>query len=150
MPEKKRVSLPVLGSSGSSPGELPPTRGRGAWVVLGALTVFAVLVPAMMLAATIVRSGSHDDTPPPLAWVASAAVVVVLVSSFAGGYVVGRFGGAAGPREGALAGALAGLALWALSRMAVGGVMLALTTPVAWAGARWGRRSRQPGDSIGA
>jgi len=138
--------LPVLGGGGSpDPGELPEERSRGAWVILGALAVFAVLVPVAMLAMAMVKA---MGAPSPLVLVV-LSVASVGLSSFAGGYLVGRFGARAGPREGGLAGALAGLVMWGLSRAPLGGVILLVTVTAGVLGARVGVRSREPGDTLG-
>ncbi|MBL8717595.1 MAG: hypothetical protein JNL79_16535 [Myxococcales bacterium] len=137
--------LPVLGGGAPEPGELPEERSRGAWIILGALAVFAVLVPLAMLAMAMVKAMGQ---PGPGVLIA-VSVVSVSASSFAGGYLVGRFGAKAGPREGGLAGALAGLVMWGLSRTPLGVVILPVTAAAASLGARVGVRSRKPGDTLG-
>jgi len=158
MSDKKRVSLPVVGQprravDDADLGEgVPQARAPAAWILLGALAVFATLIPLMYLAVALVGAIYRAPIGAPKTVVAAgiAAALVVAVASASGGWVVGRFGGRAGPREGALAGALAGLVLWAMTRIPIGIVLVALTTPLAWLGARFGRRTRKPGDSIGA
>jgi tRNA-(ms[2]io[6]A)-hydroxylase len=158
MTDKRRVSLPVVGQprravDDADLGEnLPKTRAPAAWILLGALAVLATLMPLGYAAVGLVEAIYHAPfgSPPTRRAVVTAAVLVVALSSWAGGWIVGRFGGRAGAREGALAGALAGLAFWAMTRMPVGFVLVMLTTPLAWLGARFGRRTRKPGDSIGA
>ncbi|MBX7197062.1 MAG: hypothetical protein K1X94_33745 [Sandaracinaceae bacterium] len=157
MSEKKRVSLPVVGQpravAGVDVGEgVPTARAPLAWVFLGALAVLAIMLPLMYLGVALVGAIYRAPVGGPKT-VAAAGVVAALVvacSAFGGGYLVGRFGGRAGPREGAAAGLLAGLALWAMTRMPIGVILIVLTTPLAWVGARLGRRTREPGDSIGA
>lgn len=162
MTEKRRVSLPVVGQAGQPRravddaelglhDELPKARAPGAWILLGALSILATMMPLMYLAVALVGAASRarGAATPSVAWAGGAAAVVVAFSAWTGGWVVGRFGGHAGPREGALAGALAGVALWAMTRMPIGVVLVVLTIPLAWAGARFGRRTRKPGDSIG-
>lgn len=156
---KKKVSLPVVGQKPRSDGDDqgfgqgfgPPTaKSPAAWVVLGALSMFAVLVPLAMLSMTFLR-GYYERTstvsPGPTIAVAVAAVAL---AAFAGGTIVGRFGHRCGPREGALSGVLAGLVMWGMSRTGMGVAILLVTVPAAWVGAVRGRRARKPGDTIGA
>jgi tRNA-(ms[2]io[6]A)-hydroxylase len=137
--------LPVLGGGPPDPGDLPEERPRGAWIVLGALAVFAVLVPLAMVTLAALRAMNVVGA----GGLAVASLACVAASSAVGGYLVGRFGAKAGPREGALAGALAGVVMWALSRTPLGALILPVTVGAAWLGARRGRRARQPGDTLG-
>lgn len=149
--KKKRVSLPVVGQPRRAiddvedPGA-PTARAPAAWILLGALATFALFLPLAYVAVGVLGA-IHVTSVAPTAIITSLCVAV---AAFGGGYIVGRFGGKAGPREGALAGALVGLVLWAMTRLLVGVVIVVLTTPLAYAGARFGRRTRKPGDSIGA
>ncbi|MBI2391963.1 MAG: hypothetical protein HYV09_20395 [Deltaproteobacteria bacterium] len=155
---KKRVSLPMVGQPRRAVDDvdlgdhLPKARAPGAWILLGGLSVFAVLMPLMYLAIALIGAiyRAPVGAPQTVLPAGVAGAIVVAVSATCGGFIVGRFGGKAGPREGALAGLLTGLVLWALTRMPIGAVVLALTVPFAFVGARWGRRTRKPGDSIGA
>lgn len=154
---KKRVSLPVVGQPRRAiddvddPGA-PTAKAPAAWILLGAMATFALMMPLVYLVAATLGALYRAPIGAPQTVVPTAilSAVTVGVSAFAGGYIVGRFGGRAGPREGALAGLLTGLVLWALSRMLLGVVLVAITAPAAYFGARFGRRSRKPGDSIGA
>lgn len=160
--KKKRVSLPVVGQQGRSTsltglddvdtGEgVPTARAPGAWILLGALATFAFVMPLALIVSAVLgsvyRSGGAPQSPIPIA---IGAVLSLAIGAFGGGYIVGRFGGRAGTREGALAGALAGAVFWAMSRMLAGIAILVVTWPAAYLGARIGKRSRKPGDSIGA
>lgn len=162
-PAKKRVSLPVVGQSqrpldGVDTGEgIPSARAPAAWILLGALATFAVLIPLSMLAMALLKaiyasradSGSIDAGP-----IAIVSILCVSIASAAGGWIVGRFGGKAGPREGALSGVVAGLVMAGLGALGapvyLSLVILVVTVPTAWLGARRGRATRKPGDSIGA
>ncbi len=154
---KKRVSLPVVGQPRraiddvADPGA-PTAKAPAAWILLGAMATFAVMMPLVYVVAATLGAIYRAPIGAPQTVLPTAILsgVTVALSSFAGGYLVGRFGGRAGPREGALAGLLTGLVLWALSRLLLGGVLVVLTVPAAYFGARFGRRSRKPGDSIGA
>lgn len=142
MADKRR--LPVLGNQGpNDPGELPEERSPAAWVMLGVLAVFTVLVPLAMIVMAIAKGA-----PSPGFFVV-ASVLCVGLSAYAGGYLVGRFGNA-GPFGGAVSGALAGLLMWALSRAALGVVIVPLTAAFAHFGARAGKNGRKPGDKIAA
>ncbi len=161
-PAKKRISLPVVGQSqrpldGVDTGEGVPTRSPAAWVLLGALATFAVLLPLSMVAMALLKAayasrgdaGAIDAGP-----IAIVSIVCVGISSAAGGWIVGRFGGKAGAREGALSGLVAGLVMAGLGALGaplyLSLVILVVTIPTAWLGARRGRATRKPGDSIGA
>lgn len=150
--KKKRVSLPVHGQRQpkraiddvEDPGA-PTARAPAAWILLGALAMFAIFMPLAYVAIGMLGALETHTVAP----TAIATAVCVAIAAFGGGYIVGRFGGHARAREGALSGALLGLVLWAMTRMLLGVVVLAITTPAAFFGARFGRRSRKPGDSIG-
>jgi hypothetical protein len=150
---KKKVSLPVVGNKRpldevNLGNEAPAATTNGGWIFLGALSTFAFLTPLAMLGMAAIK-GIYGD--PTRGWGALVAMGIALValSSFGGGYVVGRFGLRCGPREGALAGALAGLAMWGFSRLTTGVAILAVTIPFGYFGARRGRRARVPGDTLG-
>jgi tRNA-(ms[2]io[6]A)-hydroxylase len=156
---KKRVQLTVLqqsdpdGAAGAGEGRSP-----GAWVVLGAMATITMVVLFGSLAAFAISSsyGGVGGNVPPQAGnaVALAGVVVIAISSGIGGYLVGRWGGKAGPREAALSGLVAGSFLWLLSikglpagLAAMTGVGLVLVAvPCAYRGGRTGIRARRPGD----
>jgi hypothetical protein len=148
--DRKRVSLPVVGQPKRAiddvqdPGA-PTARAPAAWILLGALATFAIFLPLAYVAVGLLGA-IHVTSVAPTAIITSLCVAL---AALGGGYIVGRFGGHAGPREGALSGALVGLVLWAMTRMLLGVVIVAITAPLAYAGARIGRRSRKPGDSIG-
>lgn len=156
-PKKKRVALPVIGQPKRAiddvedPGA-PTAKAPAAWILLGAMATFALMMPLVYLVAATLGAiyrapiGAAQTVIP----TAILSALTVALSAFAGGYIVGRFGGRAGPREGAMAGLLTGLVLWALSRLLLGGVLILVTVPAGYFGARFGRRSRKPGDSIGS
>src|SRR5262245_60857010 len=121
-PAKKRVSLPVLGEKkptllekaelgDESAGERSPV----AWIGLGTMATFVALVPLAMLAmlgAHAIANAKGVSSGVATAGLVAVAIVTLALSSWAGGYLVGRFGGKAGVREGALSGAVVGLILW--------------------------------------
>src|SRR5687767_2891458 len=157
--KKKRVSLPVVGQPSRSTlgsvdtGEgVPTARAPGAWILLGALATFALMLPLLYIVTALLGAiyRAPVGAPETLLPAAIGGVLSVGAGAFAGGYIVGRFGGRAGPREGALAGVLAGVVMWAMSRMLLGVVIVFVTWTAGYLGARIGKRSRQPGDSIGA
>lgn len=158
MSDKKRVSLPVVGQprravdDADLGDQVPEARAPAAWILLGALAVLATLMPLGYAAVGLVEAiyGAPFGSAKTMRAVVVASILVVAIAAWTGGWIVGRFGGRAGPREGALAGALAGAVFWAMTRMPIGFVLVVLTTPLAWLGARFGRRTRKPGDSIGA
>lgn len=154
---KKRVSLPVVGQPKRAVDQVdlgtegPAAKSAGGWIILGALSTFAFLTPLAMLAMAALRGVFENPAATKSGWGALVAVGigVVAISAFGGGYVVGRFGLKCTPRDGALAGALAGLAMWGFSQLPTGIAILAVTVPAAYFGARRGRRARQPGDTMG-
>jgi hypothetical protein len=157
--KKKRVSLPVVGNSGRSQlgsvdtGEgVPTARAPGAWIILGALATFALMLPLLYVITALLGAvyRAPIGAPQTLLPAAIGGVLSVGAGAYAGGYIVGRFGGRAGTREGALAGILAGVVMWAMSRMLLGVVIVFVTWISAYLGARIGKRSRKPGDNIGA
>ena len=157
--KKRRVSLPVVGQSGRSTlgsidtGEgVPTAKAPGAWIILGALATFALLMPLAYVVIAIIGAAYRAPVGAPQTALPAAigTVLAVGAAAFSGGYIVGRFGGRAGPREGGLSGVLAGAVLWAMSRMLLGVAIVFVTWPAAYIGARIGKRSRKPGDSIGA
>jgi hypothetical protein len=152
---KKRVSLPVVGQPKRAIDDVdlgeqgPAAKSAGGWIILGALSTFAFLTPLAMLAMAALRGMLENRAKTGMGAVVAVSIVAVAISSFGGGYVVGRFGLKCTPRDGALAGALAGIVMWGFSRTPEGLVILAVTVPAAYLGARRGRRARQPGDTMG-
>ncbi|MEO7091870.1 MAG: hypothetical protein ABI175_01385 [Polyangiales bacterium] len=162
LPPKKRVSLPVVGDGARERTLLERaelgddgdgTRGPWAWVLLGVMAVFVVLVPLGMVMMAVLRRVYADLDAPPIASLVAASIAAIALSSVAGGWLVGRFGPRMTPMLGAATGTLTGVVLWGLSRMWVGVVVLLLTAPFAALGARVGRKQRRgngkPGSQIG-
>ncbi|MGZ3420671.1 MAG: hypothetical protein ACXVEF_37205 [Polyangiales bacterium] len=155
--KKPKRSLPVVGNPKRAIDDVnlgedsPAAKSPGGWIILGALSTFAFLTPLAMLAMAVLKGMFQNPAATKGGWGALVAmgIAIVALSSFGGGYVVGRFGLKCGPREGALSGALAGLAMWGFSHLPTGVAILAVTVPSAYFGARRGRRARQPGDTIG-
>ena len=112
--QKRR--LPVLQSDGGAGGD-EPSRSRAHWVGFGALMIVTAWLPlayagealkARVFAGELPRGGGY------VLFLALSAVPLAL-ASFAGGFLVGRFGKPAGTREAALAGLATGLAVAALT-----------------------------------
>jgi hypothetical protein len=131
--EKKRVSLPVV----RDPPEEEEERPASSWVVLAAVAIVLFLIPMMGAASTIAQKFQAKTISTIV-----AAIVCLIVSSLAGGWLAGRFGRGVLPRHGAVAGAIAGAVLWAMSRTPFGFVLFAITVPMAAIGAHWGRSGR--------
>jgi hypothetical protein len=145
--EQKR-RLPLLASNGE-PAE--PPRPSWQWVVFGALAIVVVWLPLAALAITAAGAAGVRN-----GLMALASASALSAASFAGGFLVGKWGGPrAGVREAALAGLIAGLVgvvassielpfgagsvvLVLLSTVAVG----LLATPAAALGGRAGVRRR--------
>jgi hypothetical protein len=151
-PEKKRVSLPVVGDGAKKTlleqaelgDDAEGSRGSWSWVLLGAMAIFVVLVPLAMLVMAALRRAFEGRESPPVAPLVIASVAAIALSSFAGGWLVGRFGPRMTARLGAATGALSGIVLWGLSKTWIGGIVLVVTTPFAALGAHLGRRQRTP------
>jgi tRNA-(ms[2]io[6]A)-hydroxylase len=115
--DKKR-HLPVLREPEVS--EEDADRPPWHWSGIGAIGVFVLWLPLILLVSAV-------SAGPSAAWGVLNAVAFAL-ASFTSGFVVGRFGGAAGKREAMVGGASAGAVAWlvALSQGAGAGV-------IAWA-----------------
>lgn len=155
--------LPLISSR---PEDQDPPRPPLHWVGFGAVAVIALWLPLAAIAEAIKkravfsyigdRSGemdteialaslSQEDHARLSAWVFGLPLVALALASIGGGYLIGRYGGAAGHREAALAAALAAFGAAAFASLS-GGVSLALLLPVflaapfgalgAWAGKR--------------
>ena len=118
-------------------------RSPAAWVALGVMAIFVVVVPLAMLVFAALRALPFSPSAG-----AGLALTVILsaltpaISSAAGGWLVGRFGPDDRGRVAALAGLGAGLVMWALSRTPMGFVIVLVTTPAAWMVGRIGARGR--------
>jgi hypothetical protein len=150
--------LPVLQKK---EGDDAPPRPRWQWVAFGAISVLVLWVPLAYVAEAWVvslRAGLSEPvwTSPDaelgklgVAMFAGPALSLVL-AALGGGYLLGRWGGASGPADAALAAALAVFFGVALTWAKTGLTWLALTTlvlavPAAVLGASLGRRRRAPG-----
>jgi len=102
---KRRLPVLQSGPSGEEPG---PERPGWQWAVLGAVAIVIAWLPLAALVNSVLAKTVLGGPPSP----SQAAALVVangaafLLASFAGGYLVGRFGGSAGAREAAIAGVL--------------------------------------------
>jgi hypothetical protein len=151
MAAKRR--LPVL----QTPTEADdPTRAPWQWVGFGTVAIVLLWVPLAAAAAFASRIvGRNDpsrrdlDLSAVFVFVGLSAVALAL-ASFVGGFVVGRWGGAAvGVREAALAGLAASLAAVLASWASVGIVnpgalvVVLLALPFAALGGKVGRSARR-------
>lgn len=100
MEQKRR--LPLLASNGE-PSD--PPRPSWQWVVFGALAIVVVWLPLSALAITAAGAAGVGN-----GLTALASASALSAASFAGGFLVGKWGGSrAAVREAALAGLVAGL-----------------------------------------
>ncbi|MBL8606746.1 MAG: hypothetical protein JNL38_05475 [Myxococcales bacterium] len=170
MADKKR--LPVLNAR--PPGGVAPTqeddggpRPGWHWAGFGAVAIFTAWLPLayaaqwFVLRFVLARFGVSQVTAGELAALVQTLgpearlslgvqmfaphAVALALAAFAGGFVVGRFGKGAGPREAAVSGLLtslvaAGLTCSASGASAVPLVTLLFTVPAAAVGALFGRR----------
>jgi hypothetical protein len=120
-PDKKR-RLPLIPSQ--SPTGEPPEEERPPWhwSGIGAVATFLVWLPlaavAAKLGARIADRATEGGASMPLGarlGVIALQLVGFLIAAFAGGYLVGRFGGKAGSREAAVGGFVAAAVAWALA-----------------------------------
>ncbi len=162
-----RRKLPVLNATPGAEPEEP--RPPWHWVGFGTVAIFGGWLPLALVAQSLTARLSRL---PPAASPALAAAnfyalpaserakeiaaialphgLALAAASFAGGFLVGRFGAPAGVREAALAGLMAGLVAVMLA-FASGGIswpplmVAAVATALsAWGGSR-GKISRAPG-----
>lgn len=172
-PDKKR-RLPILQRETSA--DEPPEEDRPPWHWVGFAVVatFLVWLPLSALAGklgSVLIARAEADLPVPRTGpvplpagtqisLAALQLVGFLIAAFAGGLLVGRFGGKAGPREGAVGGFIAALlacALAAVSTHGAGGAIWALLFVIlgtlgslaGWLGARFGQTRRHPAERIG-
>ena len=173
-PAPKR-RLPIVSSSGgnrSSGDDETQDRPPWHWSGIGTAAIFLVWLPLTMIAGYagsrfIARLGVGEE--PSVAAdagvrlqlqivIATINIVALGIASFAGGFLVGRFGGKAGRKEAAVAGFFAAAVAWALAAsQSVGSsavafdwaLILATIAPfsaaVAYFGGRYGLRRRPPG-----
>jgi hypothetical protein len=162
MDPKRR--LPVLKAQGADEPE--ETRPPWQWVGFGTVAIFVAWLPLSYLAELARRrataawlgdASTNEEAARALAALAPAdraklGLTVFLLhggglalAAFAGGYLVGRWGGAATPREAALAGVAAALVASVLGWSGISWVPLvtiAVAALFAWLGGRTGVRRR--------
>jgi hypothetical protein len=119
--------LPMLKTPGEGDDDAPE-RAPWQWVGFGTLAIFVVWLPLAFLSAVVAtRLGLRPSDAFALVVLASALVIAAL----AGGFLVGRWGGAGvGMREAALAGLATSLVATAISSGAPGGLAGGLATIV--------------------
>lgn len=147
---KAKVSLPVLGAGAKKTfleqaeigDEEAGNRSPTAWVFLGAMATFVVLVPLSMLTTWALDALFHHPSDLPFVPFVAASITAIAIAQVAGAALVGRFGPKITVRMGALVGAIVGVVLWGLSRTALGVVVLPLTVPMGALGVALGRRGR--------
>jgi hypothetical protein len=147
MEPKRR--LPLLKEPAGDDAEETP-RAPWQWVAFGALAIVVVWVPLAWLSVlAAARLGAGAPGASPAAAVAQGTLVLatgLALASFAGGYLVGRWGHAgAGVREAALAGLVAALAAtllaWTTGGVSPGALAtVVIAVPAAALGGRIGRR----------
>ncbi|MGH7285153.1 MAG: hypothetical protein ACRELY_26825 [Polyangiaceae bacterium] len=139
--------LPLISSR---PDDQDPPRPPLHWVGFGVVAIFALWLPLAALAEACKRRAIVEyigdrsgeiDTELALAsldpteharlsmWIFGLPICALALASLGGGYLIGRYGGAAGHREGALAAALAAFVAAAFASLA-GGMTLAILLPV--------------------
>jgi hypothetical protein len=150
--------LPLLpaqqpsGGLGAGEGGDDPKRPPWQWVGFGAVIVFTAWLPltgvAGALAARIAASDPGDHLSRTGAEIVGLHACAIALGSFAGGFVVGRWGGdGVGVREAAFAGLVAAVvafvAVWATSGFSAGAlaVVVVAVSSAAGGGAR-GLRAR--------
>lgn len=181
-PAPKR-RLPILSSSGgghegggSGSGSGPDEeqdRPPWHWSLIGVVAIFLAWLPLAMLAGYVIAAlgaGEVDDPGRQRSGGESASVFLVILmvglplftfglASFAGGFMVGRYGGRAGRKEATVAGFFAAAVAWALAAAqpftgpGPGAIVWALIlvllaaigTLAAYAGGRFGLRRRPRG-----
>jgi len=119
-PDKKR-RLPLISSQ--APAEAPEEeRPPWHWSGIGAVATFLVWLPLAAIAAKLGAQMAEDATAGGASMPLKTRVGIIglqlagfLISAFAGGFLVGRFGGKAGAREGAVGGFFAAALAWALA-----------------------------------
>ena len=152
--------------------DAPPDEDRPAWhwAVIGVVFILSIWAPLAMLSSWVARRVSHlivGDLPPDelslrLADASASArfwlwfvltvgpVLAYGLACWASGAMVGRFGGKAGPREAAVAGAFAALVGAGLTLVqtsaAASAASLVILVPVgvgaAWLGGTFGKKRR--------
>lgn len=130
-PDKKR-RLPLV-QAGPPPDE-PDAEDRPPWhwSGIGAVATFLVWLPLAAIAAKVgarivdraeLGVSAPADAKMAVPFTAQLAFIGLqlagfLIASLAGGFLVGRFGGKAGPKEGAVGGFVAAALAWALAAAA--------------------------------
>jgi hypothetical protein len=164
MAEKRK--LPMIQSR---PDDDTPSRPRSHWIGFGLVAIFTLWVPLAALAESIKhhaivsylgdRSGedqiqlaiaslSDRDHTRLTAVIVIVPMLALAFASLGGGYLVGRYGGDAGIREGALAGAAAAFVAVILAWVGSGFawaplISIAIAAPFGALGARMGLKARR-------
>ncbi|MCU0682375.1 MAG: hypothetical protein MUF34_08990 [Polyangiaceae bacterium] len=170
MSDAPRRRLPVVGAGSPPPDdERPPWH----WSGIGAVLTLASWLPLAWLStwlsrrllssvipgegpealASFLAQASNRDRALVQACLAVPAVAAYAGGSLFGGYLVGRFGGKAGPKEAGVGGLAAGSVVWALTAADGGLVARLWLWPLAaglgllggYLGGRLGQRKRTPG-----
>ena len=121
---KKRVSLPVLSSKSTLLDqtelgvEQSESRSSLAWVGLGVMANFVVLIPLALFGTLPFREFTQGVRPMSgrvLVLIAFMGACVIVIASFSSGYLIGRMSRVTKVRDGVWAGLIAGLILWVVS-----------------------------------
>lgn len=147
-PSKKRVHLTVVQSDESDEEQKPPWQ----WAIIGCMATFFAWLPiagvTVALTRKVVLEGPSRLT---LGLVGGAHALGFALATFLGGLLVGRFGGASGPREASIGGALAASSAFVLligqvpARIAL---LLAIVLPVLGVGLVVGRLGGRAGVAL--
>lgn len=153
----------------SRPDDAAPERPRSHWIGFGLVAIFTLWVPLAALAETIKRhaivsylgdrsgegqielavaSLSDHDHMRLTAVIVVVPMMALAFASLGGGYLVGRYGGDAGIREGALAGAAAAfvavILAWMGSGLALAPLIsIVIAAPFGALGAHLGLKARR-------
>jgi hypothetical protein len=154
----------------SRPDDDTPKRPRSHWIGFGLVAIFTLWVPLAAIAEMVkkhaivsylgdrsgedqiqlaVASLSDRDHTRLTAVIIVVPMIALALASLGGGYLIGRFGGEAGIREGALSGAgaalVAVLLAWSAGGITWGSLLsIAIAVPFGALGARIGLRARAP------
>lgn len=137
-------------------GDADESRPPWHWVGFGAVAIFTAWLPLAAVAGALARRvataqvGDEGQLAGAGASIVAMHAAALAMGSFAGGFVVGRWGGeGVGVREAALSGAAAALAAvgvaWASSGFSPGSLfVVAVAVPFAALGGLRGLRARRP------
>ena len=145
-PKRRLPMLPKVEVEGGSDEDRPPWH----WSAIGAVGVFLAWLPM----ATIVNGPLLDLFGGAKSAKITLNLAAFLLGSFAGGYLVGRFGGRAGVKEATLSGIAATMIAWVLAVTGARAsllvwvtlltVLVTLAAGSARLGGRVGLRGRKP------